>query len=817
MKTEQNNTEKVGKTITFYSYKGGVGRTMSLVNIACLIAKQNKKVLLIDWDLEAPGLHNFFKQTKPKEVNGFVDLMTDVIAETKKESANNEVAYVEFLTNNLHQYIQNGIKIDRSEYKLDIITAGKFDSDYTHKLNQIDWIAFYKESPSFFRTFAQYLETQYDYILIDSRTGLSDTGGVCTMLMPQILIVVFALNSQNLEGVFDVAKQSINYRFDSNDFRDLRVLPLPSRIDNQNSADLGFWINKYTLKFEELFKEAYLLDECKLVNYFDIAKIPYKPEHAYGEKLPVLTESLTNDLFISFHYAQFYNLVEDDNPIWEILSKEELEINRKLANTHFQEGVQLFYANNFEAANIQFEKSCTLDLRNETAFFNWGITLGKLAENKQEKEVEELYHQCFEKYEKAIEIKPDYYVAYNNWGTTLGNLAETKQGKEAEELYHQSFEKYQKAIEIKPDYNVAYNNWGTDLGNLAKTKEGKEAEELYHQSFEEFQKSIEIKPENHQAYINWGTDLGNLAKTKEGAAAEQLYHQAFEKFQKAIEIKIDNREAYYNWGTYLGDLAKTKEGAAAEQLYHQAFAKFQKAIEIKPDNHEAYNNLGTYLGYLAMTKEGAVAEKFYHQSFEKYQKAIDIKPDNHEPYNNWGTFLGNLAQTKEGKEAEELYHQSFEKFQKAIEIKPDYHEAYNNWGTYLGKLAQTKERKEAEELYHQSFEKYQKAIEIKPDKHDAYNNWGTSFGKLAQTKEGKEAEELLIEALEKSKKAFELGGHCYNLACVYALLKNKTDALFYLDMSLSKKEISVVSVENDDDWESLKDDTDFKNILEKYR
>ena len=355
-------------------------------------------------------------------------------------------------------------------------------------------------------------------------------------------------------------------------------------------------------------------------------------------------------------------------------------------------------------------------------YSDWGNYLGNLAETKEGKEAEELYHQAFEKYQKAIEIKPDYHEAYNNWGTDLGNLAKTKEGKEAEELYHQSFEKYQKAIEIKPDKHEAFYNWGTDLGNLAKTKEGKEAEELYHQAFEKYQKAIEIKPDNHEAYNNWGTDLGNLAKTKEGKEAEELYHQAFEKYQKAIEIKPDYHEAYNNWGNCLGNLAKTKEGKEAEELYHQSFEKYQKAIEIKPDYHEAFYNWGTYLGNLAETKEGKEAEELYHQSFEKYQKAIEIKPDYHEAYNNWGNYLGNLAETKEGKEAEELYHQSFEKYQKAIEIKPDYHEAFYNWGTDLGNLAKTKEGKEAEELYHQSFEKYQKAIEIKPDNHEAYNN-----------------------------------------------------------------------------------------------
>ena len=51
-----------GTVITFYSYKGGLGRTMAVANIGRLLARRNtgRKVLLIDWDLEAPTLHQHF-------------------------------------------------------------------------------------------------------------------------------------------------------------------------------------------------------------------------------------------------------------------------------------------------------------------------------------------------------------------------------------------------------------------------------------------------------------------------------------------------------------------------------------------------------------------------------------------------------------------------------------------------------------------------------------------------------------------------------------------------------------------------------------
>ncbi|MCX6641832.1 MAG: hypothetical protein NTV15_00385, partial [Candidatus Bathyarchaeota archaeon] len=55
--------DDLGEVTTFYSYKGGTGRSMALANVACILAKSHEgRVLMIDWDLEAPGLHRFFRR-----------------------------------------------------------------------------------------------------------------------------------------------------------------------------------------------------------------------------------------------------------------------------------------------------------------------------------------------------------------------------------------------------------------------------------------------------------------------------------------------------------------------------------------------------------------------------------------------------------------------------------------------------------------------------------------------------------------------------------------------------------------------------------
>src|SRR4051812_5886771 len=74
-------TESVGTIVTFYSYKGGAGRTMALANVSWILAMAGKGVLMVDWNLESPGLHRFFHPFLDQEVvtatPGVIELLTN--------------------------------------------------------------------------------------------------------------------------------------------------------------------------------------------------------------------------------------------------------------------------------------------------------------------------------------------------------------------------------------------------------------------------------------------------------------------------------------------------------------------------------------------------------------------------------------------------------------------------------------------------------------------------------------------------------------------------------------------------------------------
>ena len=390
------------------------------------------------------------------------------------------------------------------------------------------------------------------------------------------------------------------------------------------------------------------------------------------------------------------------------------------------------------------------------------------------------------------EIKSSMANLYNSWGIQIKKLAKMKSD---EVLYKESFEKYQKATELNPKYDSAFYNWGTTIYDLAKLKND---EVLYKESFEKYQKSTELNPKKDSTFYNWGIAIYELAKLKND---EVLYKESFEKYQKATELNPKKDSAFYNWGIAIHVLAKLKND---EGLYKESFEKYQKATELNPKKDSAFYNWGNAIMELAKLKND---EGLYKESFEKYQKTTELNPKDDSVFYNWGIAIYDLAKLKNN---EALYKESFEKYQKATELNPKKDYAFYNWGIAIKELAKLKND---ENLYKESFEKYQKATELNPKYDSAFYNWGYAIMELAKLKN----DMIFFEqCFEKLNKAVELGGRSYNLACAYAVKKDKNKALEILENSLKKNEIETSFVERDDDWNTFLDDSDFIALMKKY-
>src|SRR5262249_38894054 len=144
-----------GRVVTFYSYKGGTGRSMALANVAWLLALSGNCVLVIDWDLEAPGIHRYFHPfLEDKELlrtEGLLDMVhymagqAAVSDSTRASDSVDVLEYVEPLEwpENLSKPIS--WKDFGPRARIDLMPAGRQGPAYSNKLNAFNWIDFYEK------------------------------------------------------------------------------------------------------------------------------------------------------------------------------------------------------------------------------------------------------------------------------------------------------------------------------------------------------------------------------------------------------------------------------------------------------------------------------------------------------------------------------------------------------------------------------------------------------------------------------------------------------------------------------------------------
>jgi len=289
-----------GRIVTFYSYKGGVGRSFALANTAVVLARWGYRVLCVDWDLEAPGLSYYFDGylAEPPRA-GLLEMIEEArtTPETGRETALRHRTSVQLA----------------EDARLDLITAGrKGDDSYISRLQQVDWEALYEEYD-----FGATLETwrdewmrEYDLVLVDSRTGITDAGGICTAQVPDILVFAYTANDQNVDGVLDIVDRAMKAR-DGLPYDRPRLLtvPLLSRFDAQPEYEQGEkWRRKLADRMEPRLRD-WAPRGSSPGELLQRVTIPYFPVWSFGELLPALGESPRNSEQVTYSIASLAALL----------------------------------------------------------------------------------------------------------------------------------------------------------------------------------------------------------------------------------------------------------------------------------------------------------------------------------------------------------------------------------------------------------------------------------------------------------------------------------------------------------------------------
>jgi len=800
---------------TFYSYKGGVGRSLALVNCAYALAGRGRHVLVVDMDLEAPGISGFLHRNKelaepeathPKDV---LDLLWECIAAVKEGKKPAEIASslppVSAYSRPVAAKKLDGLAPSFGELgRLDFLVVDE-SRDYWSRLAELglqglpqdQLIALSTTLHHYFKSqrfshrlfgmepFDPPTQTPYDYVLVDSRTGITEVGGLCVGPLADRLVVVTGLNDQNVHGTLSFFKEAgINpvARTGADEPWDKADTP---GADGATQPNLGSSLGpKPTLIVASPVPSGEIqLKQQRVWQLAELLKI--RPiQLSYHPQLGLIESIFVRDYpeeQLSFNYVRLAdNLMArvQDHPsqlafqiskLWNAEKRplDSVECVLRLASHDPRSGLALLMQL-ASALETSADRGFILKRRlyaflsqspreiKPLALYNWGVALYAEAKTERGAEAFRLFEAAGQKFAEALRIKPDYHDALGSWGDALTAQANTEQGAEADQLFEAAGQKFADALRIKPDYHQALGDWGEALSGQAATKRGPEADRLFEAAGQKYAEALRIKPDSHEALYNWGNALSAQAKTEQGAEAFRLFEAAGQKYAEALRIKPDKHEALYNWGSTLCAQAMTKQGAEADQLFEVGAQKFAEAARIKPDKHEALQNWGNALCAQATTKQGAEAERLFEAGAQKFAEAARIKPDSHEALNNCGNALSAQAKNKQGPEADRVLEAAGKKFAEALRIKPDSHDALYGWGNALSAQARTKQGAEADRLSEAAGQKYAEALRIKPGSHDALYCWGVALLAQAKTKEGAEADRLFVAAGQRYAEALRI-------------------------------------------------------------
>ena len=304
--------------VSFYSYKGGVGRTTSLIAFASYYSNiKNKNVIILDFDFEAPGIINFFDidfEKNPK--NGSIEYILD--SQASKSDLNFKEYYIEVSK----RYSGGG--------NIYVIPAGNiFDLEniksYIEGLARID----INTAETILEKITKLLKTikkelSPDIILIDSRTGFSDIFGLLSHSLSDLVIGFFTNNKQNTPGL-EIFLELMNKKESPNSII----------VNSQIHYDRGY--NKNFLSFKEKINK--LCNES-LENITYIERVPILIElGSENEDSKEFVDFIKNKYQLT-NYKKLFDLIDDSFEQNNEINKD-LIINSKYSSETTQDIISL--------------------------------------------------------------------------------------------------------------------------------------------------------------------------------------------------------------------------------------------------------------------------------------------------------------------------------------------------------------------------------------------------------------------------------------------------------------------------------------------
>lgn len=223
------------QTIAFYSYKGGVGRSLLVANAARFLGMLGKRVVALDLDVEAPGLHYKFgratdSDSKPTIAGGAVPYLVATAKGAKNPPP-------------LQEHMAKLALPESTEGWLQLMPAGPAPRrEYWTALKQLRERLRFDEPSG--KGLAALLdlhariedELKPDYLLIDSRTGVTELGGLATTALADCVVCLLVPNQESVDGTLAIV-EALKSSTQQTRRNPIRIVPVVARTTDDLASE----------------------------------------------------------------------------------------------------------------------------------------------------------------------------------------------------------------------------------------------------------------------------------------------------------------------------------------------------------------------------------------------------------------------------------------------------------------------------------------------------------------------------------------------------------------------------------------------------
>ena len=184
--------------VVFFSHKGGVGRSTSLVATALNLARRGRRVVAVDLDLEAPGLSTILLDAEPT-----VGLLDWLLHPRRAD--------IDLPLRAVTDPMILGDAVEAPMGRLDVLPVGGLDASYLQMLARLDLQSGAQADSVAARLRAMFRglrreRPNADIILVDARAGLHEIGGALLASLCHLVVFVGTTSDQSRFGLETVAR-----------------------------------------------------------------------------------------------------------------------------------------------------------------------------------------------------------------------------------------------------------------------------------------------------------------------------------------------------------------------------------------------------------------------------------------------------------------------------------------------------------------------------------------------------------------------------------------------------------------------------------